>query len=118
MRFVKIDGHSPPKYKDAASISSSPQYHYLRTEPSEVGGSNASGMNYVPLATTSKNLGALANHGELLVESTEGLIPQSGYMPPEYEVDFVQDDLTEDDRRLAAALVAVQLVNQQKQQSG
>lgn len=69
------------------------------------------------LVSASKNISSLLNVNDILVDSN-GDLTTSLEMPQVYGEDLMHDDLTEDDRRLAAALVAVQLVNQQKQQSG
>lgn len=66
---------------------------------------------------------SLLSGNELLVDINGDLISSGSislerYIPHQYEDDLLHDDLTEDDKKLAAALVAVQLVNQQKQQSG
>lgn len=74
---------------------------------------------------TSKNFltnASLLSGNELLVDINGDLITGSialeRYIPQQYEDDLLHDHLTEDDKKLAAALVEVQLVNQQKQQSG
>lgn len=80
----------------------------------------------VPDANTTKNFlsnAPLLSGNELLVDINGDLISSGSislerYIPHQYEDDLLHEDLTEDDKRLAAALVAVQLVNQQKQQSG
>lgn len=66
---------------------------------------------------------SLLSGNELLVDINGDLISSGSislerYIPHQYEDDLLNDELTEDDKRLAAALVAVQLVTQQKQQSG
>lgn len=66
---------------------------------------------------------SLLSGNELLVDINGDLISSGSialerYIPHQYEDDLLHDELTEDDKRLAAALVAVQLVTQQKQQSG
>lgn len=79
----------------------------------------------VPDVATSKNFlanASLLSGNELLVDIngdliTTGTISLERYIPHQYE-DLLHEDLTEDDKKLAAALVEVQLVNQQKQQSG
>ncbi|KAL0272843.1 UNVERIFIED_CONTAM: hypothetical protein PYX00_005667 [Menopon gallinae] len=79
----------------------------------------------VPDANTTKNFltnAPLLSGNELLVDINGDLISSGSislerYIPHQYEDDLLHEDLTEDDKRLAAALVAVQLVNQQKQQS-
>lgn len=80
----------------------------------------------VPDVTTSKTFltnASLLSGNELLVDINGDLISAGSislerYIPHQYEEDLLHDDLTEDDKKLAAALVEVQLVNQQKQQSG
>ncbi|KAK6637553.1 hypothetical protein RUM44_007975 [Polyplax serrata] len=83
-------------------------------------------IHHVPDVVNSKSFltnSSLLSGNELLVDINGDLISSGSialerYMPHQYEDDLLHDELTEDDKRLAAALVAVQLVTQQKQQSG
>lgn len=87
------------------------------------------GSQYIPLNVqrvsdqlASKVLGSDALHGQLLTHQVVDLAGTDFVhhsLPAQYydtEDILSQEDLTEDDRRLAAALVAVQFVQHQKQQ--
>lgn len=128
-----MDDHSTGRSKESNTNQSIP-FSYMRdaetpdvtVTPSSSSSSILSSpylnIQRVPdLVSASKNFSNLLNSNELLVDTNGDLISNTAldrYIPQGYENDLIHDDLTEDDRRLAAALVAVQLVNQQKQQSG
>lgn len=128
-----MDDHSTGRSKESNTNQSIP-FSYMRdaetpdvtVTPSSSSSSILSSpylnIQRVPdLVSASKNFSNLLNSNELLVDTNGDLISNTAldrYIPQGYDNDLIHDDLTEDDRRLAAALVAVQLVNQQKQQSG
>lgn len=127
-----MDDHSTGRSKESNTNQSIP-FSYMRdaetpdvtvtpSSSSSILSSPYLNIQRVPdLVSASKNFSNLLNSNELLVDTNGDLISNTAldrYIPQGYENDLIHDDLTEDDRRLAAALVAVQLVNQQKQQSG
>lgn len=103
MPFVQEPCATDPESSSIAPAMLSPYYLTIPRGPD--------------LVSASKNISSLLNVNDILVDSN-GDLTTSLEIPQDYEGDLMHDDLTEDDRRLAAALVAVQLVNQQKHQSG
>jgi hypothetical protein len=72
------------------------------------------GLPKVQLVTDPLSTELLNHHVVELASASDFVQPQVGTQY--YDDDLLSHDLTEDDKRLAAALVAVQLVQQQKQQ--
>lgn len=142
MRLIKMEDTSTDREKDSQTPSYSSmkeaEANALRDhnvgkevtkteDPEELIQSPYINIQRVPdVVTANKNFlsnSSLLSSNELLVDINGDLISSGSislerYIPQQYEEDLLHEDLTDDDKRLAAALVAVQLVNQQKQQSG